>query len=247
LGGIDFGSSTVTPTTIGSVILHWRKSKRYQLAGLRKFPQGDHPFDKARDIALWFSSYGIDIGVGDIGHAQDMIPIIQTGGRDSNDVPFPGLSKRVFHSCRTYGDETKPMQDFKQETDEKGTEMGRFEVDKTSIIQQFIDFIGWKVPVADIRQPWLEMPNAGGTVLPKFMIPFKEPWAVDWILKELCSITRKDLEKDPDTAVEDPRQKTPKLFNHPPDVAMSFIYNLVGDNNYDEDAYRVLGTSRRRK
>lgn len=245
LGGIDFGSSSVTPTTVAAVLINWRKSKRYQLAWIEKIPQENHPYDKARHIVEIFSSYGVDIAVGDIGHGQDMIPVIQDGGRDSNDVKFDGMGKSVFYSCRTIGDETKPMMNIQQEAEVEGVQLGRFQIDKTTSIQQFIDFIGWKVECADVRQPWLEVQRDQPTfAIPKLMIPYKNSWEVDWLVAEWTKTTRKDLEKEQDGDIENPKQRVRKEFNHPRDSMMALIYCLVADNNYDESAFRISRVKR---
>ena len=247
LGGIDFGSSTTTPTTVLAILLHWRKSKRYQLAWIEKIPQTDHPYDKARHIAETFAAYGVDIAVGDIGHGQDMIPVIQDGGRDSDDVAFNGLGKNTFYSCRTISDETKPQMSKQQESDEEGTELGRFQIDKTTIIQQFVDFIGWKIDVAHIREPWRELTREDEPItIPKLMIPYKNDWETDWLVRDWVQLTRKDLEKQQEGAVEDGRQRVRKEYNHPPDSLMAMIYCMVGDNNYDEGSFSLSRVRKRR-
>lgn len=241
LGGVDFGSSTVQPTTVASIIIRWKKSNRYQLAHIEKIPQSDHPYDKAEQIAKIFNLYKIDQAVGDIGHGQDMIPVIQDGGRNSKDQKFVGLGKRRFLSCRTIGDETKPQQRFFVDISEDGREqLGRIQIDKTTVIQNFIDFIG-----AYIAHPI--RPNDDKCKRTQFMIPMKNDWETDWLLKDFCSITRKDLEEDPDVAKEDPRQRARKEFNHPPDSVMSIIYCMVADKHHDEGAYRILGTAKKRR
>ena len=247
LGGIDFGSSTTTPTTVLAILLHWRKSKRYQLAFIEKIAQTDHPYDKARHIAETFAAYGVDIAVGDIGHGQDMVPVIQEGGRDSQDRPFEGLGKSVFYSCRTISDETKPQMEKQQDSDEEGTELGRFQIDKTTIIQQFIDFIGWNLDCAHIREPWRELTREDEPIkVPKLMIPYAKNWEVDFLVKEWVKLTRKDLEKVQEGDIEDGRQRNRKEFNHPPDSMMALIYCMVGDNNYDEGSFSINRIKRKR-
>ena len=81
----------------------------------------------------------------------------------------------------------------------------------------------------------------------QFQIPMKNDWECDWLLNDFVSITRKDLETDPDVAKEDPRQRARKEFNHPPDAVMAIIYCMVADKNYDEGAFRVFGTSKKHR
>lgn len=232
LMGVDFGSgSSGASSTVVSIIIHWRKSNRYQLVFIDRRPQ-EHGLDQARYIAQVGLDAGIDIGVGDLGYGQDRVKVIQDGGRDSKDNRFRGLGRRRFLGCRTIGDETKPQLEFKQDVDEHGTELGRLQIDKTTTIQKFIDFIGWKV-----SHPLL--PNDDKLKKTKLLIPSGNDWETDFLIDDFCSITRKDLEENPDEVVEDPRQRARKEFNHPPDSVMSIIYSLVADENYDEGSYRI--------
>jgi len=234
--GIDFGSGPAASQTIVSIIIHWRKSNRYQLAWIEGRPQ-EHQLDQARYLAELGNSYKTDFGVGDLGYGQIQVKSIQDGGRDSKDNKFKGLGKRRFVGCRSIGDETKPQMEFRQETDEHGTQLGRVQIDKTTSIQKFVDFIGSYVshPILS-DEKWKR---------PKFMIPMKNDYETDWLLDDFCSITRKDLESSQDVTSEDPRQNARKEFNHPPDSVMSIIYALVADENYDEGAFRIYPVGRK--
>jgi len=230
LMGIDFGSGT-TSLTVVSIMIHWKKSDRYQLVWIERRSQ-EHQLDQARYLAELGTKYGIDIGVGDLAYGQIQIKVIQDGGRDSKDEKFLGLGRRKFIGCRTIGDETKPKMEYKQETDEHGTQVGRIQIDKTTTIQKFIDFVGTFVSHPKRKEDkWKRT---------KLIIPSKIDFETDWLLDEFCSITRKDLELNQDSEKEDPRQKARKEFNHPPDAVMSIIYCLIADENYDEDAYKIL-------
>jgi hypothetical protein len=238
LGGIDFGSSTVTPTTVLSVNLHWRKSGRYQIAFMEKIPQSEHPMDKARHIVDTFRAYGCDFSVGDWGHGQDMIPFIQKGGRDSKDVKFEGLGKKRFKGCMTIGDPSKPFQKQQEETKEDGNkELGKIIIDKTTTLQNFIDLFGRYV--SHPTRPTEE--DLKRTI---YMIPGQLDYEIDYILDEWPSLTRKDLAENPEDAKEDGRQNVKKEYNHPPDSLMSQVYTFVADNNYKETANRLLGVRR---
>jgi hypothetical protein len=237
--GVDFGSGPSASQTIASIIIYWRKSGRYQLAWIDPRPQ-EHQMDQARHLATLGNSYRIDFGVGDLGYGQNQVKLIQDGGRDSHDRKFEGLGKRRFVGCRTIGDEVKPQMQFKQDTDEHGTEVGRIQIDKTTSIQGFIDFIGRYVghPVRSSDE---------SLSVTQFIIPMKNDWETDFLMGDFCSITRKDLSDDPETVDEDPRQRARKEFNHPPDSVMSIIYCLTAHNNYDESRYKVYGTRKRIK
>ena len=233
LMGVDFGSGPAASSTVVAIIGHWRKTGRYQLFHIEKRPQ-EHQLDQASYLARIGKAYTIDHGVGDLGYGQIQVKIIQDGGSDSRGNSFTGLGRKKFQGCRTIGDETKPEMVYRQETDEHGTETGRYQIDKTTSIQNFIDMIGAKVYSDNIKgrpQP----------ARPKLMIPSMNDWETDWLVDDFCSITRKDLEKDPDVVVEDPRQRAVKAFNHPPDSVMSIIYCFVADQRYKgESAYRLF-------
>ncbi|MEK0325901.1 MAG: hypothetical protein QQN63_09380, partial [Nitrosopumilus sp.] len=67
----------------------------------------------------------------------------------------------------------------------------------------------------------------------------------DFLLDDMTSITRNDLEEVQEIKVEDPRQRAVKKFNHPPDSVMSIIYCLVADQNYNPTAYQITPVRRR--
>lgn len=237
LMGVDFGSGPAASSTVISIIIHWRKSNRYQLAYVDKRPQ-EHQLDQARYIADLGREYEIDFGVGDLGYGAIQVKVIADGGRDSRDAKFDGLGRARFKGCRTIGDETKPNMEYKTETDEHGTETGRLQIDKTTSIQAFIDRVG-QYTSHPIRR------SEENCKRPIIMIPYQKDYETDWLVKEFCSITRKDLEKDPEIAVEDPRQKAVKTFNHPSDAVMSIIYCFTADEQYRENSMRILGIGRR--
>ncbi len=238
LMGVDFGSGPAASKTVISIIIHWRKSGRFQLAWIDPRPQ-EHQMDQSRYIAELGRSYSVDLGVGDLGYGQIQVKLIQDGGRDSKDRKFTGLGKRHFIGCRTIGDETKPKMEFRQDTDEHGTELGRLQIDKTTSIQGFIDFVG-----AYVSHP--ARPTEEKLKKTKFMIPFKNDYETDFLMNDMTSITRKDLEEIQEVRVDDPRQRARKEFNHPPDSVMSIIYCLVANQNYDEGKYSILGTRRKK-
>ena len=240
VGGVDFGSSTTTPTTVLSVNLHWRDSNRYQIAHIEKIPQGNHPMDKARHITEVFRSYGTDFSVGDWGHGQDMIPVIQDGGRDSHDIYFEGLGKSGFMGCRTIGDPTKPFSEYsEEETDEGNMELSTITIDKTTTIQSFIDLFGQYV-----SHPLY--PQNESLKKPVYIIPAKNDYEIDFILKEWPKLTRVDLAENPEDEEENKKQNVRKEFSHPPDSLMSQIYTFVADNNYQDDQFKIIPVRKKR-
>jgi hypothetical protein len=231
--GIDFGSESTNGKTFITILIHWRKSNRYQIAWIEPRPQ-EHQLDQARYIAELGASYNVDYSVGDLGYGQIKVKVIQDGGRDSHDSLFVGLGKRKFIGCRTIGDETKPEMEFRQDTDEHGTELGRLQIDKTTTIQAFIDFLGSFV-AHPIRTDEEKLKRT------KLIIPHKIDYQCDFLVNDLTATTRKDIKEEMDQTVEDPRQKAKKEFNHPKDSMMSLIYALIADWNYDSGRYVIHG------
>lgn len=236
--GVDFGSGPTASSTVISIIIHWRKSDRFQLVAINRRPQ-EHQLDQAGLIAALGRAYNVDYGVGDLGYGQNQVKLIQDGGRDSHDTKFKGMGKRHFSGCRTIGSEVKPEMVYRQATDEHGTEVGRLQIDKTTSIQGFVDFIDTYVG-HPTRANDLELKQT------KFMIPMKDDWETDFLMDDFCSITRKDIKEEGEQE-EDPRQRAKKEFNHPADSVMSIIYCLVADNKYDEHRYKIYGTGTGRK
>ena len=242
IGGIDFGSSIATPTTVLSVNIHYRgDSHRYQIAHIEKIPQGNHPMDKARHIVEVFRAYGCDFSIGDWGHGQDMIPFIQDGGRDSHDVSFVGLGKSHFMGCRTIGDPTKPFSEYTEDTTDDGNlELSTITIDKTTTIQNFIDLFGQYVshPKYSTNEKLKR---------PVYIIPGRNDYEIDFILKEWPKLTRTDLAENPEDSDENRKQNVRKEFSHPPDSLMSQIYTFVADNNYQDDAFKIIPVRRKRR
>lgn len=211
--GVDFGSGNPSSTVI-SILIHWKKSDRIQLAYLDKRPS-EHQMDQAEYINELFRASRCDIGVGDLGYGANQVKAIQDGGanRISGEV-FSGVGSENFYGCRSISNESKPMQIHHDKVDEHGEETSRISIDKTSQIQKFIDLIETSIP----------HPN-GDHPRSKLLIPFsaEKEYETDWLISELCSVTRKDLKKD-----LDPRLDAKKEFNHPKDSMMSIIYGLVG-------------------
>jgi hypothetical protein len=60
----------------------------------------------------------------------------------------------------------------------------------------------------------------------KLIIPSKKDYEIDFLLKDLFSITRKDLQ-NLEKVISDPRQRPRKEYNHPPDSVMALVYGIV--------------------
>ena len=62
----------------------------------------------------------------------------------------------------------------------------------------------------------------------KLIIPSKNSYEVDFLIDDLTSLTRKDLNQIEDYTVPDGRQRPRKEYNHPADSVMALIYAIVG-------------------
>lgn len=217
--GVDFGSGSPSNTVI-SIIIHWKESDRLHLAYIDKRPQ-ENQLDQAEYINKIFKEARCDVGVGDLGYGANQIKLIQDGGANRlTGQLYSGVGSSVFRGCRTYSDETKPMQIHTDAVDEHGQESGRITIDKTTSIQEFVDTIEtYKAhPKRQYDTNWKR---------PRLMIPYltEREYDTEWLIKDFTALTRKDLDK---IDITDPRQRARKEFNHPKDSVMSVIYALVG-------------------
>ena len=216
--GVDFGSG-YPATTVIAILIEWKSQfsqSRYHLAYIEKRP-AENQLDQAEYICNLFKKANCDIGIGDLGYGANQVKIIQDGGHNRHSgSPFDGVGAGKFRGCRTISDETKPIEVYDEKTDEHGDQAGRVNIDKTTAIQDFIDMLEVQIPHPlraqenDIRRPQL-------------MIPFKNEFQVDWLIKDFTNISRKDLAHTQGSAT-DPRQRAKKEFNHPKDSVMAVIY-----------------------
>jgi len=209
--GVDFGSGSSSFTAIAIIIL-WRRSKRIQVVHIEKRPP-ENQMRQAQYIAKLFEQFSCDIGVGDLGYGANQVKIIQDGGRSiDSGVPFDGLTDEQFYGCRTISDYTKPFQIFDETIDEHGDQVGRVQIDKTSSIEQLINTINGTI-------------SYKGNQCSKLIIPSKYDYEISFLLNDIISISRKDLQNL--DKITDPRQRPKKEYNHPPDAVMSLIYSIT--------------------
>jgi len=218
--GVDFGSGGSSVTAI-AILIWWRKTDRIQIAWIEKRPR-ENQLKQAQYIAELFLKYDCEIGVGDLGYGAIQVKQIQEGGYDNDTgIPYSGVTNSKFLGCRTISDETKPLQSFDQIFDEHGEQVCRLQIDKTTKIDSLIGNFE-----RSILHPCY--PGDSKKARPQLMIPSKRMYEVDYLVNDMTSITRKDLDKIVDSAKEDGRQKASKVYNHPPDSVMAIIYGLVG-------------------
>lgn len=227
--GVDFGSGSPSQTVI-CIMIKWITQEetdsqdeisRIQLVHLQPRP-AENLLDQAKNIALLFVECKCDVGVGDLGYGAIQIQQIQDGGHDRiSGQQFNGVGSNNFFGCRSIGDETKPLMDFSKTIDEHGESREHLKVDKTTVIQEFIDLMG--IRVNDIKAP-------RDINKQKFKLIFPaEPYSkqkIDFIYGDLTNLTRKDLSNKIDEDKPDARQNAKKEFNHPKDSLMSMIYAI---------------------
>jgi hypothetical protein len=229
--GIDWGSGPAASKTVGSVIIYWRKTNRFQLAWIDSRPM-EHEYDQSAYFVKLFSEYCCDFCVADLGYGKDKVTLMQNGGYTSFGEKVTGLGRGRVKGCWTSGNITSETMRHKNQdiidAPTIGEKKEHYSVDKTQIIQNFIDFVGSTVPDENDKQ------------VSQLIIPMKNDWECDFLLNDFCDITRKDLDKDnSEISKDDPRQKAKKEFNHPKDSVMSIIYCMIGKTKYDPTGFEI--------
>jgi len=170
--------------------------------------------------------------VADLGYGKDKVTLMQQGGYTSFGEKVAGLGRSKVKGCWTSGSLTEETMRHKAQdlVDQPtvGEKKEHYSVDKTQIIQNFVDFIGSTVP------------DERGKPVSQFIIPMKNDWECDFLLDDFCDITRKDLDKDnEEISKDDPRQKAKKEWNHPKDTAMSVIYCMIAKTKFDPEGFQI--------
>lgn len=229
--GIDWGSGPAASKTVGTVIIYWRKTNRYQIAWIDSRPM-EHEYDQAAYFVNLFKQYCCDFCVADLGYGKDKVTMMQNGGYSSTGEKVVGLGRGRVKGCWTSGNITEETMRHKSQDVIDAPTVGEkkeyYSVDKTQIIQNFVDFVGSTVS------------NENNKPVSQLIIPMKNDWETDFLLDDFCDITRKDLSKDnEEIAKEDPRQKAKKEWNHPRDSVMSIIYCMIGKTKYDPQGFEI--------
>jgi hypothetical protein len=229
--GIDWGSGPAASKTVGTVIIYWRKTNRYQIAWIDSRPQ-EHEYDQAAYFVKLYHEYCCDFCVADLGYGKDKVTLMQNGGYTSLGEKVVGLGRGRVKGCWTSGNiTTETMRHKNQDIIDSptvGEKKEHYSVDKTQVIQNFIDFVGSKVP------------DEKGKQVSQLIIPFKNDWECDFLVNDFCDITRKDLDKtNMEISKDDPRQKAKKEYNHPKDTVMAIIYCIIGKTKYDPEGFQI--------
>jgi len=229
--GIDWGSGPAASKTVGTVIIYWRKTNRYQLVWIDSRPQ-EHEYDQAAYFVKLYQQYCCDFCVADLGYGKDKVTMMQNGGYTSFGEKVTGLGRGRVKGCWTSGNITTETMRHKNQDIVDAPTVGEkkefYSVDKTQVIQNFIDFVGSKVP------------DENGKQVSQLIIPMKNDWECDFLVNDFCDITRKDLDKtNMEISKDDPRQKAKKEYNHPKDVVMAIIYCMIGKTKYDPAGFQI--------
>jgi len=242
--GVDFGSGkSGRSATVPMIIIRWKGRRggddRFQMAWV-EFRDSENGDNQAEYLNHLFKIFDCDIGVGDLGYGQDRIKKMQDGGYSLDGLygtgigqRYKGLGSQRFVGCRSLDREAQKIEFKEREVDESGDESQQIILDKTTILDDYISFIQWRVP-----HP--VYPEEDALRRPKLMIPYADEGKVEWLIKDMSALVRRDLEEIIDVEIADERPKARKQYNHPKDVIMSTVYCLVADQQPEPD-YKVGG------
>ena len=145
-------------------------------------------------------------------------------------------TKSMASTLKNNIDESKDSCYITHKVDEHGEDTGRLQIDKTTSIQLFCDFLEWYANYI----PGFQQPMKEENKRPRLMIPYGNPLHVEWLINDWIQTTRKDMKQIEDVDEVDPRQKARKEFNHPKDSMMAMIYVLTADAQ-EEGGFGVHG------
>lgn len=235
--GIDWGSGPSASLTAMCILLFWKKFNIYQIAHIEGRPREDQR-NQPKYFVGKFLEYECDVGVADLGYGVEKVKYMQEGGYDvETGDAYAGLGTEKFLGARSTASETKPFQFHEKVEDEHGDQVSTLTLDKTAIMQEFIDMVQRKV-----------MHPASGPLRaetrPQLIIPFADETKVLGnpldLVKDFTAITRKDLALIDDVARVDARQHPRKEFNHPKDTVMSIIYARQASNRFKDSKWIVI-------
>jgi len=231
--GIDWGSGPSASLTVSCILIKWDLGEErppiYQIADIEPRPREDQR-NQARYMIKRFLDYDCDYGVADLGYGVEKVKTMQEGGADMETAErFAGLGTDRFMGCTTMASQTMPFQFHQEKEDAHGSQVPQIKIDKTAVIQEFIDTVDRKVSHPD----WI---NGEESYRPQLVIPFADQLKVLTepmnLVNDFTSITRKDLARTEDIEITDPRQHPKKEFNHPPDSVMAIIYAIQASEHY---------------
>jgi hypothetical protein len=242
--GIDWGSgNTGSSETVITIMLKWigvnqygklsADRDRYFVIFQERIPyQMSETMEEAFYAMELFHSYYCDYGSADMGYGAKQCKAIIDGGVDPRDREFkPGLTLGRFIGAWTRSrPEASEKFQTKELDDEGNQEADYLLLDKTAMLELFIDTVKWKVP-----HPGYLLENAAtqrNYQRSKLAIPYAEDWKVEGLVTDMTKISRKDLEIDILSTKEVGVQKPKKEYNHPPDTVSSMTHCLAADQHF---------------
>lgn len=237
--GIDWGSGPSASLTVSCIILKYDMGEAhpplYQIAEIEHRPREDQR-KQTQYMVEKFKRFECDFGVADLGYGTEKLKTMQDGGADMDTGElFDGLGTDKFLGCSSMSSTTMPFQFHEEKEDQHGSKVPELRVDKTSIMQNFIDMLDRQIHHPDFI-------NGQEDYRPQLIIPFKDELKVLAepmnLLNDFTSITRKDLALIEDVETVDPRQHPKKEFNHPPDSVMAILYSIVATDNFESSQWK---------
>lgn len=236
--GADWGSGPSASLTVSCIMLRWDMGENapalYQIAEIEPRPREDQR-KQVKYMVDKFKKFDCDFGVADLGYGDEKVKTMQDGGYDMDTGEwFEGLGVDKLLGCSSMENKTMPFQFHELKEDRHGSQVPQVKVDKTNVIQAFIDMIDRKVHHPDYI-------NGTEDYRPQIIIPFKDEMKVFAqpmnLLEDFTSITRKDVAEIEDVEIVDPRQHPKKEFNHPPDAVMAILYAVIALDNKESSQW----------
>jgi hypothetical protein len=242
--GIDWGSgNTGSSETVITIMLKWigvnqhgqlsADRDRYFVIFQERIPYTmSETMEEAFYALELFHKFYCDYGAADMGYGAKQCKAIIDGGVDPRDREFKaGLTLGRFIGVWSRSRPEQEEQFKNKEVDEEGNiERNYLLLDKTQMLELFIDTVKWKVPhPAYLFESAETQRNYARS---KLAIPYAEDYKVEQLVTDMTKISRKDLEVDILSTKEIGLQKPQKQYNHPPDSVSSMNHCLVSDRHY---------------
>jgi len=178
-----------------------------------------------------FEKYLCDYGAADLGYGVKQVKAMQEGGYDPRDGNYrDGLGYAKFIGTWTRGKITKVSADMPGEIDDEGSEeISHLLIDKTSMMEDFINMVKWKIPHPAYG-------NNDQFKRRKLAISYGDEWKTYPLIKDMTSIQRTDIEEDFLTT-KAITSESPKIkYAHPPDSVVSMSHCFIADGHFTGDA-----------
>ncbi len=178
-----------------------------------------------------FREYHCDYGAADLGYGVKQVKTMQEGGYDTMGNKIEGLGYSKFIGTWTRGKITKVEEDNPGEIDDEGSEeITHLLIDKTSMMEDFINMVKWKVPHPNYH-------SNESLQRRKLAIAYGDEWRTYPLIKDFTQgVMRTDIEEDFLT-VKPITTESPKIkYAHPPDSVVSISHCFIADNHFSGNA-----------